>query len=340
MAKIVQFGAIGGPDQLKLHEVEVAEPGPGQVRIKIKAIGLNRAETLFRSGTYFEQPVLPATNGYEGAGIIDAIGPDVTDFAVGDAVSVAPAFSLNDYGFYADAALAPVGAVIKHPAILSFDEAAAVWMAYLTAYDAFLEIAKVMPGEFVVIPAASSSVGIAAIQIANMLGAVPIALTRTSAKRKLIENVGAAHVIATEEEDVVERLDVITGGKGINVVLDPVGGPTFAKLLHAAAPRARFMLYGTIGEPTVLPHFPVFTKGLIITGELLFNTTFDVVKLKAGVEWISKGLESGALKPVIAKTFPLEKIVEAHEYLESNQQFGKIIVRPEIAERMAAVATA
>jgi NADPH:quinone reductase-like Zn-dependent oxidoreductase len=328
MAKVVQFNAVGGPEQLELHELEVAEPGPGEVRIKVKAIGLNRAESLFRSGTYFEQPVFPAKNGYEGAGIIDAIGPDVTDFAVGDAVSVAPAFSLNDYGFYADTALAPVGAVIKHPATLSFDEAAAIWMAYLTAYDALLDIAKVVEGEFVVIPAASSSVGIAAIQITNMLGAIPIALTRTSAKRGQIEAVGAAHVIATEEEDVIERLDAITGGKGIQVVLDPVGGPTFAKLLHAAAPRARFMLYGTIGEPTVVPHFPVFTKGLVITGALLFNTTFDAEKLKAGAEWVAKGLASGALKPVIAKTFPLEKIVEAHAYLESNQQFGKIIVRP------------
>jgi NADPH:quinone reductase-like Zn-dependent oxidoreductase len=328
MAKVVQFNAVGGPEQLKLYELEVAEPGPGEVRIKIKAIGLNRAESLFRSGTYFEQPVFPARNGYEAAGFIDAIGPDVTNFAVGDAVSVAPAFSLNDYGFYADTALAPVGAVIKHPATLSFDEAAAVWMAYLTAYDALLDTTRVMEGDFVVIPAASSSVGIAAIQVANMLGAVPIALTRTSAKREQIKSVGAAYVIATEEEDVIERLDVITGGKGIQVVLDPVGGPTFAKLLQAAAPRARFMLYGTIGEPTVVPHFPVFTKGLVITGALLFNTTFDMGKLKAGVEWIAKGLASGALKPVIAKTFPLEKIVEAHEYLESNQQFGKIIVRP------------
>jgi len=328
MAKVVQFSAVGGPEQLKLHELEVTEPGPGEVRIKIKAIGLNRAESLFRSGTYFEQPAFPAKNGYEGAGIIDAVGPGVTEFSVGDAVSVAPAFSLNDYGFYADTALAPVGAVIKHPATLSFDEAAAVWMAYLTAYDALLDTAKVVAGEFVVIPAASSSVGIAAIQVANMIGAVPIALTRTSAKREQIEAVGAGHVIATEEEDVEERLHAITGGKGIQVVLDPVGGPTFAKLLHAAAPRARFMLYGTIGEPTVVPHFPVFTKGLVITGALLFNTTFDAAKLRSGVEWITKGLASGALKPVIAKTFPLEQIVEAHQYLESNQQFGKIIVRP------------
>jgi NADPH:quinone reductase-like Zn-dependent oxidoreductase len=184
----------------------------------------------------------------------------------------------------------------------------------------------VKPGEFVVIPAASSSVGIAAIQVANMIGAVPIAMTRTSAKRDRIQSVGAAHVIATEEEDLVERLNAITGGKGFEVALDPVGGPAFAKLLHAAAPRARLMLYGTIGEPTIVPHFPVFTKGLVITGALLFNTSFDAAKLKTAVAWIVNGLESGALKPVIAKTFPLEAIADAQRYMESNQQFGKIVV--------------
>jgi NADPH:quinone reductase-like Zn-dependent oxidoreductase len=328
MAKVVQFDAVGGPETLVLRDIPVADPGPGQVRITVKAIGLNRAEALFRSGTYFEQPAFPATNGYEGAGIIDAVGPDVKDFAIGDAVSVAPAFSLNDYGFYADTALAPAAAVIKHPATLSFEEAAAVWMAYLTAYDALLGTAQAAKGEFVVIPAASSSVGIAAIQVANMLGAIPIALTRTSAKRVQIEAVGAQHVIVTEEQDVVERLAAITDGKGVQVVFDPVGGPTFAKLLQAAAPRARVMLYGTIGEPTVVPHFPVFTKSLVITGALLFNTTFDATKLKAGVAWVAKGLESGELKPVIAKTFPLELIVEAQRYMESNQQFGKIVVVP------------
>jgi NADPH:quinone reductase-like Zn-dependent oxidoreductase len=199
-------------------------------------------------------------------------------------------------------------------------------MAYLTAYDALLGTAKAQKGEFVVIPAASSSVGIAAIQIANVIGAIPIALTRTSAKADQIRGVGAAHVVATEEQDVVAELARITGGKGVQVVFDPIGGPTFAKLLEAAAPGARIMIYGTLGEPTVMPHFPVFTKGLIIMGALLFSTTYDPAKLKLGVEWISKELESGKLKPVIAKTFPLARIAEAHRYLESNQQFGKVVV--------------
>lgn len=326
MSKIVQFTEVGGPEKLKIVTVDVAAPGEGQVRINVKAFGLNRAETLFRRGEYFEHPIFPAKLGYEAAGAIDAVGPGVEGYSVGDAVSIVPNFSLNDYGFYGDTALASVASLVKHPANLTFEEAASVWMGHLTAYDALVETAHVQPGEFVVIPAASSSVGLAAIQVANALGAIPIALTRTSAKSERLKDAGAAHVVATAEEDVVAVLSEITGGKGVQVVFDPVGGPTFAKLLEAAAPKARILIYGTLDEPTVMPHFPIFTKGLVITGALLFSTTYDPEKLKAGIAWVVKGLETGALKPTIAKTFPLDEIVEAHRYLEANQQFGKIVV--------------
>jgi len=326
MVHVVQFNEVGGPEKLEIAVKQIGEPGEGEVRIAVKAIGLNRAEILFRSGQYFEFPVFPASLGYEAAGTIEAVGPGVKDFAVGDAVSVVPNFSFNDYGMYGEVVLAPVTAVVKHPPSLSFEEAAALWMAYLTAYDALVGTAQLSKGEFVVIPAASSSVGIAAIQIANKLGAIPIALTRTSAKKEQIKSAGAAHIIATSEQDLVEELKKITEGKGVQVIYDPVGGPTFAKLLEAAAPRARVIIYGTLDEPTVIPHFPVFTKMLVITGAILFTTTYDPEKLKAGVRWITEGLESGALKPIIDKSFPLSDIVEAHRYLEANQQFGKIIV--------------
>jgi NADPH:quinone reductase-like Zn-dependent oxidoreductase len=326
MSRIVQFSEVGGPDILQIVEQEVGDPGLGEVRIKVKAIGLNRAESLFRKGEYFEAPVFPAKNGYEAAGIIDAVGPDVADFAIGDAVSVVPNFSLNDYGMYGDTVLAPVASLVKHPASLSFEDASAIWMAYLTAYDALIHTAKLSEGDFVVIPAASSSVGIASIQIANLVGAIPIALTRTNAKAEEIKAAGAAHIIFTDGGDLLADLNDITGGRGFQVAFDPVGGPNFAKLLEAAAPKAIIIIYGTLAEPTVMPHFPVFTKSLTITGALLFSTTYDPVKLKVGVDWVLKGLESGALKPVIAKRFPLEKIIDAHHYLESNDQFGKIIV--------------
>lgn len=328
MARVVQFEEVGGPEKLKIVEREAAQPGPGEVRIKVKALGLNRAEAAFRRGKYFEKPVLPAKNGYEAAGVIDAVGPDVKGFKIGDAVSTVPNFSMNKYGVYGDTAISPVSALVKHPASLSFEEAASIWMAYLTVYDALLGTAKLSKGEFVLIPAASSSVGIAAIQVANLIGAIPVALTRTSEKVARLREVGAAHVIATEEQDLVAEVKKITNGKGAEVAYDPVGGPTFTKLMEAAAPNARLIVYGHLSpEPIILPHFTLFPKVLNISGAILLTTTLDPEKLKMGVEWVIKGLESGKLKPIIAKTFPLEEIVEAHRYLEENKQFGKIVVK-------------
>jgi NADPH:quinone reductase-like Zn-dependent oxidoreductase len=327
MARVVRFREVGGPEKLELFDEEVAAPGNGEVRIKVKAIGLNRSEAAFRRGKYFETPVLPARLGYEASGVIDAVGDGVQDFKVGDAVSTVPNFSMNAYGVYGDTALSPASAVVKHPASLSFEEAASIWMAYLTVYDALIGSAKLSKGEFVLIPAASSSVGIAAIQLANVIGAIPVALSRTSEKRERLVAAGAAHVIVTEEQDLVSEVMKITAGKGAEVVYDPVGGPTFNKLMEAAAPHARMLVYGTLSpEPIVLPHFSLFPKVLNISGAVLLTTTLDPDKLKSAVAWVVKGLESGKLKPVIAKTFALDQIVESHRFLEGNQQFGKVVV--------------
>ena len=191
---------------------------------------------MFRRGEYLEEPKLPARLGYEAAGTVAAVGPGVQGFKIGDAVSVIPSFSLNDYGFYADLANAPAHAVTHHPASLSWAEAAAVWMQYVTAYGALIDIADLTKsGDTLVIPAASSSVGLAAIQIANKVGAVPVALTRGSAKRQALLDAGAAHVIASDEQDLVKEVLGITKGKGARVVFDPVGGPTMTKLAAATA---------------------------------------------------------------------------------------------------------
>jgi NADPH:quinone reductase-like Zn-dependent oxidoreductase len=163
MARVVRFHETGGPEVLKIEEIEVPPPGPGEDQIAVKAIGLNRAESMFRSGQYLEDPVLPARLGYEAAGTVSAVGPGVQGFRVGDIVSVIPSFSLNRYGMYAEVANVPVHALVKHPATLSFEEASAVWMQYVTAYGALIDIAGLTRGDRLVIPAASSSVGLAAI---------------------------------------------------------------------------------------------------------------------------------------------------------------------------------
>jgi len=327
MARVVRFHETGGPEVLRIEQVEVPPPGKDEVRIRVHALGLNRAEAMFRGGQYLYTPRLPSRLGYEAAGTVEAIGAGVTGVKLGEAVSTVPAFSLNDYGVYGDVATVPAAAVAKHPASLSWVEAAAVWMQYATAYGALIDIAALEAGDTLLIPAASSSVGIAAIQMASMVGATPVALTRGGRKREALLGVGAAEVIATEEQDLVAEVRRITGGKGARVVFDPVGGPTVAKLTAAMARRGILFQYGMLStEPTPLPLADVLGKSLTIRGYVLFEITNDPRRLERAKQFIIDGLAAGKLKPVIARTFPLDQIVAAHRYLESNQQIGKIVV--------------
>ena len=327
MARVVRFHEIGGPDVLRIEEIEIPPPKKGEVQIRIHALGLNRAEVMFRTGQYISDPKFPARPGYEAAGTVAAIGEGVKGFKIGDAVSVIPGFDLNDYGLYGDLANAPASLVAHHPSALSWVEAAAVWMQYMTAYGALIDIAGLRSGEPVVIPAASSSVGLAAIQIANKVGATPVALTRGRSKRQALKDAGAAHVIVTDEQDLVAEILASTGGKGARVVFDPVGGPTVEKLTKAMAPYGILFIYGALSpEPTPLPLFQVLANGLTIRGYAMYEVTTDPTRLERGKRFVTEGLADGGLKPIVARTFPLEEIVEAHRYLESNQQFGKVVV--------------
>jgi NADPH:quinone reductase-like Zn-dependent oxidoreductase len=328
MARVVQLEEVGGPEVLKVVDVDVRAPKFGEVRINVKAIGLNRAESMFRNGLYVVGPTFPGSGiGYEAAGTIESIGEGVTGFDIGDAVSVIPAFMMNDYAMYGEQVVAPAFAVVKHPGILSWEEAAATWMQYATVHGALIEIANLAPNDYLLIPAASSSVGIAAIQLANMIGAIPVALTRGEEKREKLLAAGAAHVIVTNTQDIVAEVNRITNGKGARVVFDPVGGPTFGKLVQAASVGGILIAYGALSpEPAPLPFLEVLGKGLTVRGYQLFEYTMDKVAIERIKTFVLKGLESGQLKPLVGKTFPIEEVVEAHRYLESNQQIGKIVL--------------
>ncbi|CAN7699758.1 zinc-dependent alcohol dehydrogenase family protein [Caballeronia sp. LjRoot29] len=327
MSRIVQFTAPGGPEVLEFKDIDVPMPGEGEIRIRVKAIGLNRAESMWRTGEYIEEVKLPARLGYEAAGFVDAVGSGVTGFKKGDAVNTVPAFSQNQYGMYGEVVLAPASAVVKHPPNLSFEEASSIWMMFITVYGAFVEAAKLKTGDVVLIPAASSSVGLASIQIVNMLGATPIALTRTKAKRQQLVEAGATHVIVTDEQDLVSEVMRITDGVGARVVFDPVGGPSFGKLIKAMTTGGILLAYGALSEePAQLSYLDLLIKLPTIMGYTIWNTTGDAVRQKAAVEFITKGLSSGALKPMIDRIFSFDEIVDAHRYLEKNNQFGKIVV--------------
>src|ERR1700751_1227397 len=244
MSRTIKFSRPGAPEVLEFIETHVPAPAPTEVRIKVKAIGLNRAESMWRHDEYIEPVNFPAGLGYEAAGIVDAVGSDVADFAVGDAVNVLPTFSMNEYTTYGEVITVPAEAVVNQPHSLSFEQAASVWMMYLTAYGALIQDAKVGKGDFVIIPAASSSVGLAAIQLTNHAGATSIALTRTSVKKQQLLDAGAAHVIATKEVDFVGEVMRITNGQGARVAFDPVGGSGFPKLISALTFGGIIYIYG------------------------------------------------------------------------------------------------
>jgi NADPH:quinone reductase-like Zn-dependent oxidoreductase len=327
MARVVRFHEAGGPEVLRIEDLPPREPGPGEVRLRVEAIGLNRAEALFRSGQYLESAKYPARIGYEAAGPVDAVGSGVDAFQPGEAVSVVPAFSMNEYGVYGEQAVVPASAVVKTPPGVSSVEAAALWMQYLTAYGALIDIGGLATGDFVIIPAASSSVGIAAIQIARMVGATVVATTRTVAKKQAILNAGAAHVVATEEEDLLAEVMRITGGQGARIVFDPVAGPYLETLANATAKGGMIFLYGILSlQPTPFPLFKALARALTLRGYTLFEITTDPTRLARGVSFVERGLSEGVLRPVRARTFPFDQIVEAHRYMESNQQIGKIVV--------------
>lgn len=327
MPKAVLFDELGGADVLRVAEVPDLEPGEGEVRIKVEALGLNRAEILFRHGLYHDKPVFPSRIGYEASGAIDAVGPGVEGLSVGARVSTIPCFSMVEHGVCGEQAVVPAFAAARYPDNLTPAEGAAIWMQYFTAYGALVEFGGVKEGDTVLLTAASSSVGVAAVQISKSLGAQVIATTRGAGKKDFILGVGADHVVVTDDEDLAESVLDITGGAGADVVFDPVVGSTLPKLADATAYQGSIFLYGRLSpDAAEIPLFPALRKGLTFRCYTIMEITKFPEKRERGKKFIYDGLESGALKPIVAKTFPLDEAAEAYRYMESNQQMGKIIV--------------
>jgi NADPH:quinone reductase-like Zn-dependent oxidoreductase len=328
MTRVVRIHEYGDASVLKIDDIAVPDPAADEVQIAVKAIGLNRAEVMFRNHAYLQEATFPSRLGYEAAGVVQTVGKSATQFKKGDAVSVIPALDIARWGTYGELANVPARLVVKHPETLSFDEAASVWMQYVTAWGALIEQAKLTKGDFVIVTAASSSVGLAAFQIARKAGATIIATTRKSSKRQSLLSAGAHHVIATEEEDLASKFADITGGQGARVVFDPVGGPSFEPLTQAMARGGILLEYGALSpEPTPFPLFTVLGKSLTLKGYLYSEVVSDNAALERAKTFILDGLKTGDLRPLIARTFAFDEIQDAHRFLESNEQIGKVVVR-------------
>lgn len=324
----VQFSQMGGPKVLEFVTESVPVPGDDDVLIRVKAIGMNRSDSMFRRGEYVIQPTLPARFGSEAAGVVEAVGKNVTHYKVGDKVNTIPSFWLGTISIYGEAIVVPSHAVVRQPASLTDTQAAALWVMYLTPYGALIEDAKMKAGDVVLVSAASSSTALGAIQLANMVGAIPVALTRTSAKRQKLLDVGAKHVIAYEEVDLVDVVMKITDGKGAQIAFDPVGGRLLPELAKTLPWKGSIYSYGSLdGETTTVPVMPdIIGRMLTIKGWAIVDTLWDADRLAVAIDFITTGVEQGKLTPVIDSVFSFDEVVAAHQHLESSDQFGKIVI--------------
>lgn len=328
MPRIVRFHAIGGPEVLRLEEAAPDEPGPGEVVLRVQAIGLNNSEAQLRRGDYgMMQADLPSRIGRECSGVVMAAGKGVTSVTAGDLVSTIPAFDVKRNGVYGEWCIVPEIAVARVPGTLTRLEAAAVWQPFLTAYGPLVEYSSIGPGTTVVVTAAASSVGRGAIQIASQLGARVIATTRTASKRAALLAGGADAVIVTSQEPLARRILELTDGKGFDVCLDPIAGAILKDLVAASNREATIFLYGQLAnDPTEIPIVELLRKGIWVRGYTLWEITLDTDRRERAKQYICDGLAGGALRPVIDRIFKLDEIVAAHRYLESGVQNGKIVI--------------
>ena len=326
--RLVQLTRIGPPaEALKLIDAPRPTPGPGEVAIRVQAFALNRADWLYAQGWHYTAPVIPSRIGSECAGLVEAVGPGVAGIRAGDRVCTVP-FDTAKYGVQGEHAIVPVRYLAPWPQGLSAIEAAATWMQYLTAYYALVDIARLGPGDHVLVPAASSSAGLGAVQLASLTGARVIGTTRSQTKIAPISAAGAAQVVVVDEQtDLAGAIMQATEGCGVRVVYDPVAGPFMRRYLDALAPHARIFLYGLLsGAATELDIVPLVRSAAIVHPYSLFNHVRDAAELKRGVDYVLEAVQRRGLRPVIGRVFPFSQTMEAYRELDRDSHFGKIVI--------------
>src|SRR5258707_893704 len=324
--RVIRFHKTGGPEVLKAEELLLPKPTGSEVLMRVNAIALTRTDILWREGSYFEEPVLPAGIGYDAAGVVELVGPEVKTFKVGDRVSTFPAVSLLNYTAHGEAAIYPEDALLVYPRNLNSREAASVTSGLFAAYFALIELAGLQPNQYVVITAASSSMGIAAIQLAKALGAKIVAVTRSEAKGQHLTTVGADHVVFAGIDDVQETVLEITGGDGVDVVYDGVGGPGLEELVWATKRFGHVIVYGYLGameSTTPLPLGACFLRGLNLhtsfrifdfTGHSRLGIPPNREAIARAKKFVFDGLASKLFQPKIDRVFVgLEEYAAAHD---------------------------
>ena len=324
MTKAIRFHQAGGPDVLSWDDVDVGDPGEGQVRIRHTAIGLNYIDTYHRSGLY---PLpLPSGIGMEGAGVVEAVGAGVTSVAEGDRV----AYAAGPPGSYAEARVIEAAKVVKIPARVDDRTAAAMMLKGLTAQYLIRQIHKVQKGDTILIHAAAGGVGLIVCQWAKSLGATVIGTVGNDAKAALAKANGCDHPIIYTREDFVARVNEITNGAKLPVVYDSIGVDTFAGSLDCLRPRGTMVSFGQASGPIPPVDLGVFAQkgSLFFTRPTLFNYADTPENLRVMSEDLFSAVASGAVKISIDQTFDLSEARAAHEALEGRKTTGSTILLP------------
>jgi len=316
----------GGPEVLEWREVPTPEPSRGEVRVRVRATAVNRADLLQRAGMYPAPPGSPPDiPGLELAGEVDAVGEDVTELARGDRV-----YGLVGGGAYAEQVVAHARTLARMPAEMTFVDAAAVPEAFLTAWDAMVSQAGLAPGETALVHAAGSGVGTAALQIARAVGARAIGTARTPEKIGRARELGFGEGIVVHDGAFAKEVLARTSGRGADVVLELVGGAYVAEDLACLASRGRIVVVGTMGGTRVDLDLPtLMRKRAEVRGTVLRSRPLEEKILAARVlaRQITPLLESGALRPVIDRVLPVASAADAHRAMHDNESFGKIVLR-------------
>jgi NADPH:quinone reductase-like Zn-dependent oxidoreductase len=327
MPRVLQFDQPGGPEQLLFRDIEAPNPGPGIVRYRVIAFGLNRGDLSWLSNQYYNSPTYPSRIGQEACGVVDAIGSDVTEFRVGDRVSSIPQVD-GSYCVNGQFALTPAKFLVPWPEYLSAEQACSSWAQYVTAYFPLVEIAPITRDDFVLVTAGASSAGIGAIQIAKYLGARVIATSRTFEKESFLRGIGADAVIATAEEVLERRVADITGGTGAKIVFDPVTGSLITRYVGAMAKGGTAFLVGALegNMQAEFPILPLVRNAAAIIGYSIYNYLYDDDLRHRCKTFILRAMQDG-IRPVVSQVYPFEQAIEAYKQLNGGNQTGKIVVR-------------
>ena len=318
--KAIRVHEFGGPEVLKLQEVPDLQPGPGQVVVRVHAAGVNPVESYMRTGTYAIKPALPYTPGADAAGVIEAVGAGVSSVKPGDRVYTSGSLS----GTYAEQTLCTEAQVHTLPAKVSFEQGAAMGVAYGTAYRALFQRGGAQPGEEVLIHGASGGVGTAAVQLARAAKLLVMGTAGTDAGLHLVKEQGAQHAMNHSTSGYLDELLSLTGGRGFDLIIEMLANKNLSNDLSLLAKKGRVVVVGNRGTIEINPR-DVMSRESDIRGMLLFGASEQ--ELREMHAALGAGLENGTLRPVIAQKIPLGEAARAHEeIMKANGALGKIVL--------------